>query len=90
MSWHGLCVCFLPCLLLELGVLLREAAVLVKTIHKVLEESYKEYDVGSYVIKQGFHCVQFLMLVLANRQAESLHFAGYLCCEGTVQDYWDT
>lgn len=39
MSWHGLCVCFLPCLLLELGVLLGEAAVLVKTIHRALKET---------------------------------------------------
>lgn len=42
MSWHALCVCFLPCLLLELGVLLGEAAVLVKTIHQTLKETNRE------------------------------------------------
>lgn len=46
MSWHGLCVCFLPCLLLELGVLLGEAAVLVKTIHRTLKETEKVAESG--------------------------------------------
>lgn len=55
MSWHGHHVCFLPCLLLELGVLLGEAAMLVKTIHNTPKEadreSCRELGVGEDVIK---------------------------------------